>query len=95
MLTVSVARQRILIYPAWLSKLLLSPSNTQKFIRLSHSINLRHLHTLVAEPVQCRLSDGRDLSAMNALEQGVRERDAHIQLLNTLLQQLDNVGTTA
>ena len=38
-----------------------SPSNKQEFIRLSHSINLRHLHTLVAEQVQCRFTDGRDL----------------------------------
>ena len=50
MMMVSVARQRIVIHPACLSHPLLSPSNKQEVIRRSHSINWRHLHTLVAEP---------------------------------------------
>ena len=68
--SVSVARQRILIYLVWLS-----PRKKQVPSEPSHSTDLSHLHTLVAEQVQ------------NALEHVVRERNAHIQHLNSMLQQ--------
>ena len=100
---VSVARPRILIYPAWLSQPLLSPSNKQEeFIRPSHSIHLRHLHTVVQEPVQCRFTGGRDLSAIErsgARRPGARrahpasEHDA--STVGTTSPVEYNVGTTA
>ena len=61
----------------------LSPSKKQVPSEPSHSTHFSHQHTLVAEQVQCIFIDGGILARLNALEEGVRERDARIQHLKS------------